>query len=116
VPLRVPAGIYAKQYRRAQRLWDKLTDRVVPTENVRAALAAVEAGNAGAGIVYKTDAQISRKVKIAYEVAPSAGPKISYPFAVVASSRQPGPARRFLAFLESPAALAVFRKYGFQLR
>jgi len=31
--------------------------RVVPTENVRAALAAVEAGNVDAGVVYKTDAR-----------------------------------------------------------
>lgn len=115
-PQSVPAGIYAKQYLRTQKLWDKVIDRVVPTENVRAALAAVEAGNADAGIVYKTDAQISRKVKVAYEVAQAAGPKISYPFAVVANTRQPDAARRFLAFLESPAALEVFRKHGFLLR
>lgn len=112
-PQSVPAGIYAKQYLRAQKLWDKVIDRVVPTENVRAALAAVEAGNADAGIVYKTDARISKKVKVAYEVAASEGPKISYPFAVVANSQQPDAARRFLAYLESPAALEVFRKYGF---
>jgi len=115
-PQSVPAGIYAKQYLKAQKLWDKMIDRVVPTENVRAALAAVEAGNADAGMVYKTDARISRKVKVAYEVAPSTGPKISYPFAVVAATRQAAAARRFLAFLESPAALAVFQKHGFLLR
>lgn len=115
-PQSVPAGMYAKQYLKAQKLWDKLIDRVVPTENVRAALAAVEAGNADAGIVYKTDAGMSRKVRIAYEVERSAGPKISYPFAVVANSRQPDAARRFLTFLESPAALAVFQKYGFLVR
>jgi molybdate transport system substrate-binding protein len=114
-PQSVPAGIYAKQYLRAQKLWDKVIDRVVPTENVRAALAAVESGNADAGIVYKTDAGISKKVKIAYEVPAATGPKISYPFAVVAPSKQPDAARRFLAYLESPAALAVFQKYGFLL-
>jgi molybdate transport system substrate-binding protein len=115
-PRSVPAGIYAKQYLKAQKLWNKLIDRVVPTENVRAALAAVEAGNADAGIVYKTDARIAKKIRIAYEVAQAEGPKISYPFAAVAATRQPDAARRFLAFLESPAALAVFQKYGFLLR
>jgi molybdate transport system substrate-binding protein len=114
-PQSVPAGIYAKQYLKSQKLWDKVIDRTVPTENVRAALAAVEAGNADAGIVYKTDAGISKKVKIAYEVPRAEGPKISYPFAVLKASRQADAARRFLAFLESPPALEVFRKYGFLL-
>jgi molybdate transport system substrate-binding protein len=114
-PQSVPAGIYAKQYLKSQKLWDKVIDRVVPSENVRAALAAVEAGNADAGIVYKTDAGISKKVKIAYEVPRAEGPKISYPFAVLKASRQADAARRFLAFLESPPALAVFQRYGFLL-
>ena len=37
-------------------LWDALKDRIVPTLNVRAALAAVESEHADAGIVYRTDA------------------------------------------------------------
>jgi len=112
-PQSVPAGIYARQYLRSVRLWGRVIDRVVPTENVRAALAAVESGNVDAGIVYKTDAQISKKVKIAFEVPRAEGPKISYPVAVVAGSGQRDAARRLLAYLESPAALNVFRRYGF---
>jgi molybdate transport system substrate-binding protein len=112
-PQSVPAGIYAKQYLQSKKLWARVIDRVVPTENVRAALAAVEVGNAEAGIVYKTDAGISKKVKVAYEVPRAEGPKISYPFAVVAATKQPDAARRFLTWLESPDALEVFRKYGF---
>jgi molybdate transport system substrate-binding protein len=114
-PQSVPAGIYAKEYLRGLKLWDKVIDRVVPTENVRAALAAVEQGNADAGIVYKTDAGISKKVRVAYEVPLAEGPKISYPFAAVAGSKNPEAARRFLEYLESPAALGVFEKYGFLL-
>jgi molybdate transport system substrate-binding protein len=112
-PQSVPAGIYAKEYLRKKKLWTKVIDRVVPTENVRAALAAVESGNVDAGIVYKTDAGISKKVKIAYEVAREDGPVISYPFAVLAAAKQPAAARAFLAYLESPAGLDVFRRYGF---
>ena len=89
---------------------------MVPTENVRAALAAVEAGNAEAGIVYKTDAGISKKVRIAYEVPLAGGPKISYPFALLAESRHKEEAGRFLAYLESPPALEVFKRYGFLIR
>jgi molybdate transport system substrate-binding protein len=112
-PQSVPAGIYAKEYLRSIKLWGKVLDKIVPTENVRGALAAVEAGNVEAGIVYKTDAQISRKVKIAFEVPAAEGPKISYPLAVLAESRKQAAARKLLAYLESPAALDVFRRYGF---
>ncbi|MEP7011060.1 MAG: molybdate ABC transporter substrate-binding protein [Acidobacteriota bacterium] len=112
-PQTVPAGIYAKEYLQKLGLWRKVIDRVVPTENVRAALAAVESGNADAGIVYKTDAEISDKVKVAYAVSEAEGPKISYPFAALAASRHPQEARRFLAYLASPPALDVFRRFGF---
>lgn len=112
-PQSVPAGIYAKEYLKRKGLWNKVIDRVVPTENVRAALAAVESGNVDAGIVYKTDAGISKKVRIAYEVPKAEAPNISYPFAVLAASERKEAARRFLDFLISPPSLAVFRKYGF---
>ncbi len=112
-PGSVPAGIYAKQYLAKLGLWDKLVDKCVPTENVRAALAAVESGNADAGIVYKTDARISKKVRVAYEVPVAEGPKISYPIAVVRDSKAVDAARRLLNYVESKAALQIFRKYGF---
>ena len=57
-PKTVPAGIYAKQYLQCAGLWSAIKPKVVPTDNVRAALAAVESGNVEAGMVYKTDASI----------------------------------------------------------
>lgn len=115
-PQSVPAGIYAKQYLRKLRVWDRITYKVIPLDNVRAALAAVESGNAETGIVYKTDALSSRAVRIAYEVPRSEGPAISYPAAVVAESSQQAAAQRFLDYLQSPPAQALFRKYGFLLQ
>jgi molybdate transport system substrate-binding protein len=112
-PRSVPAGIYAREYLQRKGLWSRVIDRVVPTENVRAALAAVESGNVDAGIVYRTDAGISKKVRIAYEVPQADAPKISYPFAVLAESERREAARRFLDYLVSPPSLAVFRKHGF---
>jgi len=78
-PQTVPAGIYAREYLQKIGLWDAVKEKVVPTENVRAVLAAVESANVDAGIVYKTDSLISKKVKIAVEIPASEGPKISYP-------------------------------------
>jgi molybdate transport system substrate-binding protein len=114
-PQSVPAGIYAREYLRKIHLWDAIAPKVVPMANVRAALAAVESGDAEAGIVYKTDAAISKKVQVAYAVPRADGPKISYPMALMKEAREPAAARSFLAYLESDAAGRVFSKFGFIL-
>lgn len=112
-PKGVPAGVYAKEHLTKLGLWSAVEPKVVPTENVRAALAAVESGNIEAGIVYKTDAALSKKVKIAHEVPAAEGPAIRYPIALVKDSKQPEAARRFLQHLASDKARAVFAKFGF---
>jgi molybdate transport system substrate-binding protein len=114
-PKAVPAGVYARAWLEQQKLWAAIEPRVVPTENVRAALAAVESENVEAGIVYRTDAGISRKVKIAYEVPAADAPKISYPVAMVKETRQPEAAKRFLRHLSSEEAGQVFKRFGFIL-
>ena len=114
-PRAVPVGIYAREYLEQKGLWQGLQPKLVITENVRAALAAVESGDADAGIVYKTDALISKKVKIAVLVPPAQGPKISYPVALVKDAKAPEPARKFLNYLDSPDAANIFERYGFIL-
>jgi molybdate transport system substrate-binding protein len=115
-PKAVPAGVYAKAWLERQRLWPMVEPKVVPTENVRAALAAVESGNVEAGVVYKTDAGISRKVKVAYEVPAADTPVISYPMALIKESKEPDAAKRFLIYLDSREAGDIFEKFGFSLR
>ena len=112
-PSGVPAGIYAKQYLRKLGLWSKVVGKIIPTENVRSALAAVDSGNADAGIVYATDALISKGVRVAYEVPVAEGPNISYPAAVIADSQDKPAAQRFLDFLQSRTAQDLFRKFRF---
>ncbi|HEX7418313.1 MAG TPA: molybdate ABC transporter substrate-binding protein [Thermoanaerobaculia bacterium] len=114
-PQSVPAGIYAKEYLRKIKVWDRITYKLIPTDNVRSALAAVESGNVEAGIVYKTDALISHAVKIAYEIPRTEGPKIVYPAAVLADSTEKAAAQKFLDYLQSEPARAVFRRFGFLL-
>jgi molybdate transport system substrate-binding protein len=115
-PKAVPAGVYAKAWLTRQQLWPAIEPKVVPTENVRAALAAVESGNVEAGVVYKTDAGISKKVKVACEVPARDAPAISYPMALVKESSQPDAAKKFLNYLDSREAGDIFRKFGFTLR
>ena len=112
-PRAVPAGIYAKTWLEKSGLWAAVEKKIIPAENVRAAMAVVEAGNADAGIVYKTDAAISRKLKIAFEITD--GPPITYPAAVLSDSRQPQAARKFLAYLAEKPADEIFRKFGFSV-
>lgn len=114
-PQTVPAGIYAKQYLQKMRVWNRIARRMIPTENVRGALAAVESGNAEAAIVYKTDGMISHRARIAYEVPAADGPKIVYPAAVVTDARERAAAQRFVDFLGSREARAIFTRYGFLL-
>ncbi len=110
-PQTVPAGAYARQWLERAGLWSALQERVVPTLDVRAALAAVESEAAPAAIVYATDAMSSRRVRIAFEAGAAEAPRVVYVAALVKGAR-PG-ARRFLAYLRSPAAGAVFRRLGF---
>jgi molybdate transport system substrate-binding protein len=112
-PQSVPAGIYAKDYLTKIGIWDKVSAQVIPCESVRAALAAVETGNTDAGIVYKTDALHSKKVKIAYEVPVARGPVIAYPVALLQDSKNAAAAKKFLDYLSFPSSLETFEKYGF---
>lgn len=109
----VPAGIYAREFLTRAGLWERVAPKVVATENVRAALAAVAAGDADAGIVYKTDALISKDVRIAHEVRAAEGPRIVYPVALLKDGPAPEAARRFVAHLATPEARAVFLRFGF---
>ena len=115
-PRTVPAGIYAKEYLTKKGLWSALEPKVVPTDNVRAALSAVEAGNVDAGIVYKTDAGISRKVKVAFKVPVSDAPEISYPVAALKESKSPEAAKHFIRYLGSDPSSKVFESFGFIVR
>jgi molybdate transport system substrate-binding protein len=112
-PQTVPVGIYAREYLQKLGLWDAVKEKVVPTENVRGTLAAVESGNVDTGIVYKTDSLISKKVKVAVEIPAAEGPKISYPVAVLKSAKQPERAKNFATYLASPTARSIFEKFGF---
>jgi molybdate transport system substrate-binding protein len=113
-PKLVPAGNYARQWLEKEGLWTEVAPHVLPSLDVRAALAAVEAGHADAGIVYRTDAARSQRVQIAYEVPVERAPTIAYVAARLASAESPG-ARRFLDFLTGSKARATLARHGFVL-
>src|ERR1019366_4061140 len=105
-PAHVPVGIYAEQALRKLGMWDGVQPRLARTEDVRAALLLVERGEAPAGIVYATDAAVSKSVMIAGVFPDSSHDPVSYPFAVTKSGDSAA-ARALLAFLAGPEARAV---------
>jgi molybdate transport system substrate-binding protein len=112
-PRSVPAGQYAVQVFQKLKIYDSLKPKFVYANNVRQVLAAVESGNADAGLVYVTDAKISNKVKVAAIASETYHSAIVYPIAVLKGSKNPQAAKEFVRFLESNQAKSVFRKYGF---
>ncbi|MGO8701112.1 MAG: molybdate ABC transporter substrate-binding protein [Limisphaerales bacterium] len=112
-PRTVPAGTYAKVYLEKSGLWPAIKSKVIPCANVRAVLAAVESGNVDAGLVYQTDAAISKNVRVAFAVPMGVGPRIVYPAALVKDAPQHDAAKQFLGYLAGKEAGAVFRRRGF---
>ena len=111
-PDHVPAGIYAKAALKKLGLWNSVESKLARTEDVRGALALVERGETPLGIVYSTDAAITPKVVVVGIFPPNTHPKIVYPAGLIAGKASPA-AKKFLEFLKSPKAKAVFEKYGF---
>lgn len=108
----VPAGKYAKASLGALGVWDSVSGRLAQAENVRMALQYVARGESPLGVVYDTDAKVEPKVRIVGLFPAGTHPKIVYPVALVAGSKNPD-AAKFLAYLGGPQAASVFRKYGF---
>ena len=112
-PDTVPAGRYARQALEYAGVWDRVDDKIVPTENVRIALALVERGEADLGVVYSSDAAASPDLLSApLELPPGVG--ILYPAAQLRSSRN-AEAIAFLDFLAGSEGLEILCKHGFTL-
>jgi molybdate transport system permease protein len=112
-PAAVPAGVYARQYFERLGLWDILQPKIVPGTSVRAALAALDAGEADAAVVYATDARVARHAVVAFEVPADTAPRIVYPAAAITGAAHGDEARAFLRSLREPAAQEVFARCGF---
>jgi molybdate transport system substrate-binding protein len=109
----VPAGMYAQQTLEHLKLFDAIKSKVVYAKDVRQVLTYVETGNADAGLVYRTDALITNKVRIAATAPEDSHELIIYPIAVVKTTKQTDMAREFVNFIGGPVARPVFIKYGF---
>jgi len=114
-PASVPVGRYAQAALTSLGVWDKVSPRLARAENVRAALLLVERGEAPLGIVYATDAAISKGVRVVGTFPADSHPPITYPFALTKQGDTPQ-GRALLAFLVGPEAADVYRRLGFSVK
>jgi molybdate transport system substrate-binding protein len=110
-PDSVPVGQYARAALTQLGVWDSVAPRLVRAENVRTALEYVARGEAALGIVYGTDAQAEKRVRVVDTFPADTHPPIIYPAAATAGARPQ--ASGFLEFLVSDEARTIFARYGF---
>lgn len=108
----VPVGMYAKEALEKLKVWSALAPMLAQTNNVRLALALVERQEAALGIVYKTDALMSNKVKVVHEFDSSLHSAIHYPL-VQLTERDT--VNQFMLFLRSDQAKSILQNYGFSV-
>jgi molybdate transport system substrate-binding protein len=108
----VPAGKYGKAALEKLGVWDSVSPKVAESENVRAALELVSRGEAALGIVYTTDANADKGVKVIGTFPEDSHPPILYPIALTASAKPD--ARAFLDYLTSVKAKPIFEAQGFR--
>lgn len=111
----VPAGKYAKASLESLSLWNSVRPRLAESESVRAALMLVARGETPLGIVYASDAKAEPGVRVVATFPEDSHPPIVYPVAALRGARA-AQAARFVQWLGSPAADALFTKRGFSVK
>ena len=109
----VPAGQYAEQALKKLGVWEKIQSKIVFAKDVRTVLTYVDTGNVDAGLVYKTDAAASKKVKILATAPDGSHAPIIYPAAALSGTKNQKAAEEFLAYLAGPEGKSVFEKHSF---
>ena len=110
-PETVPVGRYGKGALEHLGLWGGVQGHLAPMENVRIALAAAARGEVPLALVYSSDAQADKNVKVVATFPIDSYAPIVIPGALTQLATPASEA--FLAFLESPEGKAVFRAHGF---
>ncbi len=114
-PAHVPAGQYAEESLTKLNLWDQVKDKLARAKDVRGALALVERAEAPYGIVYSTDAKVSKDVKAVGVFPKDSYKPVEYPVAIL-KDHDNADTRDFLNYLESSTAKKIFVEYGFSVK
>jgi molybdate transport system substrate-binding protein len=112
-PEHVPAGRYAMGALSFYG-WDKpLAKRLLPGQDVRAAMLMVELGQCDLGIVYATDATASAKVRTIATFPETSHSPIVYTISICAGTESPAGAKQLWSYLLGEETAAIMTRYGF---
>lgn len=112
-PQHVPAGSYATQIVKKLGCEEELKSRFLPAKDVRSALMVVELGEVEAGIVYRTDALKSGKVKIITEFPDSLYEPVYYYVSLI-KGQKTEISDNLYNFISSEKTIPIWEKYGFK--
>ena len=110
-PAHVPAGKYARQSLEYFGWYSSLEQKTLPAKDVRSALMVVEMEEAPLGIVYRTDAQKSSKVKILNTFPEKSHQPVVYMGGICKDNTM---AKTFFEYLNSENTGKIWTKYGFK--
>lgn len=110
-PATAPAGEYFQAALQELNLLEKLQPQIIPTLDVRAALAAAESGNVAYALVYQTDTITSRDVQIAFTIQTQS--EQTKPKYYASPINNDTTSDEFLNHLQTPTAQTIFTKHGF---
>ncbi|MHC1726997.1 MAG: molybdate ABC transporter substrate-binding protein [Syntrophobacteraceae bacterium] len=111
-PESVPAGRYAREVLTNEGIWEQLKPGYIFGESVRQVLDYVVRGEVDAGFVFATDVVAAKdRVKVVLEAQKHK--PITYPIAVVGSTKNKDLPRRFVDFVLSKDGQEILSRYGF---
>lgn len=112
-PEHAPYGVAAKQALQAAGVWDQIQSKIVYGENVTQTLQYIRTGDAQAGIVSLSVANVP---EITWTLIDSSlHAPLDQELAVISSSKHQDVAREFAAFINGKSGRSIMQKYGFVL-
>lgn len=112
-PDHAPYGLAAKQALISAGIWDQIQPKLVLGENIRQTLQFIQTGNAEAGIVALSIADVPEITYVLIDDKLHA--PLNQALGVVKGSPHEQAAREFSAFILSSEGQLIMQKYGFQL-
>jgi len=110
-PDHAPYGFAAREALMKAGVWEKLQPKLVLGENIRQTLQFIQTGNAEAGIVALSVADVS---EITYrQIDARMHSPLKQALAILKGSPHEATARRFIQFVNGPEGRPIMKKYGF---
>lgn len=115
-PKGVPVGQYSEQIFTSLNILDQIKEKAIYASDVRQVLSWVESGEVDCGIVYATDAAISKEVRVLLNAPEGSHKPVIYPVAVLKATKHEKEAKDFAEFLATAEIKTIFEKYGFNMK